>query len=89
MINFYEPSLKTADHGQCRAVTRRESSACAHYVASAGGWCAWTRQDYRYEVPDGKDAWGHAKTKERVVKGMVSGVCMSEAAARAAGEAGK
>ena len=87
--NFYKPSLKHAGEGMCQAFDRREAATCAFYQASADGWCAFTRKDYRYDVPNGEDAYGNPRRKEVVVKGMVSGVCLSAAAARAAGEAGK
>ena len=79
--NFYKPSLKHAGEGLCDAITRREAKTCAFYRESANGWCAHTRKDYHYDVPDKPDAYGNPRRKEVVVKGMVSGVCMSAAAA--------
>ena len=88
--NFYHPSLKRPGKGLCDAITRREAATCAFFQASANGWCAHTRQDYRYDAPDKPDAYGNPRRKEVVIKGMVSGVCTSAAAARDhAGEAGK
>ena len=81
-INFFEPSEKHPGEGLCQAFDRREAATCTFYLASANGWCQHTRKDYHYSVPDGKNAYGRPMVKESVKNGMVSGVCLSEDAAK-------